>query len=162
MALVHAIGDILRRSQCDQWIIVERKVQFCWYHICIVTNAPLTTETKNWIKCEVSESAPFTFKFTLTFARRGPGVLRCAGAIPMKDDGHEPAFPQTCVDALEVGMVHTGLSLRDWYAGQVLKALAPDLTQTIAEDPEHVQRTVDMIARISYGVADAMLKARDA
>lgn len=31
-----------------------------------------------------------------------------------------PAFPQQCADALDVGMVHEGMTLRDYFAGQAL------------------------------------------
>lgn len=68
----------------------------------------------------------------------------------------QPAFPQSCADALDAGMVHAGMTLRDYFAAKAMQsfvAMAPD-----AED-----RTKQSgIAAWSYQIADAMMKARDA
>lgn len=62
-----------------------------------------------------------------------------------------PAFPQQCADALDVGMVHEGMSLRDWFAGRVVSAL---LARNGVDAP------VKEFAEAAYYVADAMLAER--
>jgi hypothetical protein len=77
-----------------------------------------------------------------------------------------PAFPCKEIDGVEyvdgVGNRHTfrpvpGMSLRDYFAGEAMTAMLPlcnnDARQEGLGYPEH-------IAAVSYGMADAMLKAR--
>lgn len=84
-----------------------------------------------------------------------------------------PAFPQQCADALDVGMVHEGMSLRDWFAGQALVGLLADSSQrrvaeACEEDrdfrrliPVRKAETVNIqIAWGCYALADAMLAER--
>ena len=62
-------------------------------------------------------------------------------------EGGGPAFPATD-DATE-GIVYRGMSLRDWFAGQVLPSLvarSDDTNQNLAE--------------AAYRIADAMLASR--
>lgn len=59
---------------------------------------------------------------------------------------HEPAFPTT------LDLDHPGMSLRDWFAGQALSALA-GMYGTF--DP-------DVISDWAYHLADEMLKRREA
>lgn len=73
-----------------------------------------------------------------------------------------PAFPDMTIDWLDSGARHvtrhSGMTLRDWFAGQALAGLMPVCQHdTIAPGtwPQH-------IARNAYEVADAMLAARDA
>ena len=75
----------------------------------------------------------------------------------MKDNGG-PAFPsgnQVRVGEYMTGG-HTGMTLRDWFAGQALKAWVQ----------AHIDQSVDDlsksdIARECYSYADAMLKERE-
>ena len=64
-----------------------------------------------------------------------------------------PAFPLTVPD--KYGRAPSGMSLRDWFAGQALAGLMsdPGLRPCSVEEFEH------MAARL-YQVADAMLAAR--
>ena len=53
-----------------------------------------------------------------------------------------------------------GMSLRDWFAGQVLAGeVAAHLTNCQSMNPSHVCQ--DVVAKVAYEAADAMLKARD-
>ena len=56
-----------------------------------------------------------------------------------------PAFP------LPSG--HPGMTLRDWFAGQALAGMLDFKTAETEED--------DWLARIAYGIADAMIAERD-
>jgi hypothetical protein len=69
---------------------------------------------------------------------------------PSADGG--PAFPRPMVGSDVVGLVDAGaqgMSLRDWFAGQVLAS------EAIEAPPERA-------ARNAYAYADAMLAAREA
>lgn len=79
-----------------------------------------------------------------------------------------PAFP--CDDVMDqAGEVHRsgGMSLRDYFAGQVCAAL---MTQTSTDrdfpnldyrrDGKSGDTVAQRVAKISYAMADAMLKAR--
>lgn len=75
--------------------------------------------------------------------------------MAMKDGG--PAFPTTRSERLPsrgeevqfAEVTYPGMSLRDWFAGQALAGCSVDLC-----DPR-------MVAEWCYGVADAMLAARN-
>ena len=81
----------------------------------------------------------------------------------MNDGG--PAFPRTIYDddctigsALKpcsaIGITSTnGMSLRDWFAGQVLGSVARDLADNLNE--------IESEVAFAYTCADAMLKARE-
>lgn len=63
-----------------------------------------------------------------------------------------PAFPSTEEHpSYDIPMHHFGMSLRDWFAGQVLASAAALPLGT--SDYEHR-------AKVAYGQADAMLEAR--
>lgn len=64
----------------------------------------------------------------------------------MKDDGG-PAFPTGSIGS------HIGMSLRDWFAGQVLNGV-------ISEGKLHPDTMESEIAQSCYEVADAMLEAQ--
>lgn len=68
----------------------------------------------------------------------------------VKDGG--PAFPYTYNGAFQNGM-----SLRDWFAGQALIAVASRWRGTIGDIDDEAQ---DRSALIAYEIADAMLKVR--
>jgi hypothetical protein len=61
-----------------------------------------------------------------------------------------PAFPVFTVDAWKNPWVSGGMTLRDWFAGQVLACLVVNPNT----------RGIDGLASDSYRYADAMLKAR--
>ena len=72
--------------------------------------------------------------------------------MEVKDNGG-PAFPMSAHPDHGYGpgeSVKEGMTLRDWFAGQALAGLAA----TIAT-------SVDGVAVYAYGIADAMLKARE-
>jgi hypothetical protein len=68
------------------------------------------------------------------------------------DDGG-PAFP---VPTSPGGMTPCGMSLRDWFAGQVLSGLYSTPDTDLGKD------CCDMYAEVAYDAADAMLAARKA
>lgn len=68
-----------------------------------------------------------------------------------------PAFPMPySTDAHDapcnVTMANEGMSLRDWFAGQVLVAVAGRADSV---------RSVEGVARVAYAIADEMLKMRN-
>lgn len=68
----------------------------------------------------------------------------------MRKDGG-PAFPASASQP--------GLTKRDYFAGQVVGSILADAA---AIPVSHVSPTLDDVARKSYQLADAMLKAREA
>jgi hypothetical protein len=75
----------------------------------------------------------------------------------MRDSGNPRAFPSAAIDP-EFG----GMTLRDWFAGQALIALA-DLISRDARNPNvrRERRTLSDSAEAAYELADAMLAERD-
>ena len=73
----------------------------------------------------------------------------------MAEHLNPPAFPQHCADALDVGMVHEGMTLRDWFAGQALPIIIQEGRPT-----EGTGTTFDWMAQDAYRFADAMLAER--
>ena len=70
-------------------------------------------------------------------------------------DGGAPAFPVSIPSCGDNGW--HGMSLRDWFAGQAIMAIASRWQGTIGDiDDEACGCT----ARIAYDLADAMLEAR--
>jgi hypothetical protein len=73
----------------------------------------------------------------------------------IKDDGG-PAFPfeftQTYAHGPPDRLVHTGMTLRDYFAAQALPAFVAAYSQTGLSFPH--------IAQLSYDLADHMLKVR--
>lgn len=63
-----------------------------------------------------------------------------------------PAFP---LPVTEWNPGYAGMSLRDWFAGQALTGLFAQSEITNAS-------SVHVVAQIAYGMADAMIAARDA
>ena len=68
----------------------------------------------------------------------------------MEKNEQELAFPGTDAG----GFVSTGMTLRDWFAGQAIMGLAPEMATGDKENCRH-------IAFIAYEVADAMMEARE-
>ncbi len=63
-----------------------------------------------------------------------------------------PAFPHTVEEDGCLTQYHSGMTLRDWFAGQAMIGLVPD----IAEEADAIN-----IGRAAYSIADAMMAARD-
>lgn len=90
--------------------------------------------------------------------------MRSLEAKMSRDDGG-PAFPQP---AMPDETYYTGMSLRDWFAGQFAASLShhaftfmkenPDAKGPISEAAKQVIREIGVVA---YTQADAMLKARE-
>lgn len=73
------------------------------------------------------------------------------------------AFPRTpCVDSTEVGADcdQRGMTLRDWFAGQVANGLF-SRADFMAENEAGVPEFIKNGAETAYAIADAMLKARE-
>jgi hypothetical protein len=74
-------------------------------------------------------------------------------STPINDGG--PAFPFSKeMETISGLQFSTGMTLRDWFAGQALVGL---LTQ-----PAEIEFGASHFAKASYEMADAMLKAREA
>jgi hypothetical protein len=74
----------------------------------------------------------------------------------LKDGG--PAFPQNDLSGYGMGPAkcnNGGMSLRDWFAGQVMQGLLEGVAWDVAA--EHAKRC----AGVAYIAADAMLEARE-
>lgn len=78
-----------------------------------------------------------------------------------------PAFPEAVAADLDGGLNfsrHTGMSLRDYFAGQALAALLSQMTygnqgqRCAMYDPNDPGQAITL-AHLSYQAADAMLKA---
>lgn len=83
-----------------------------------------------------------------------------------RNDGG-PAFPQLEDDRLEDGTRYVrgewgGMSLRDWFAGQITAAAITNAQGLGFMSEEERSEQFAGLARISYDLADAMLKARSA
>ena len=71
---------------------------------------------------------------------------------------HNPlAFPQPEIEGVTV---HTGMTLRDYFAGQALSAV----TERVFADPATkgmlASEVTGLISQVSYDIADAMLAER--
>lgn len=72
-------------------------------------------------------------------------------------DKSEPAFPTKMPIIHDAANVFSGMFLRDYFAGQALIGLTPQLS---VGDPYYNSLT-SKVVRIAYEVADAMLKERE-
>lgn len=75
-----------------------------------------------------------------------------------------PAFPTGLMNS-ETKKFDTGMSLRDWFAGQALAVLAPKQVLSIEgrENKPLIEleyHLAQMVAKASYTIADALLLAR--
>lgn len=72
-----------------------------------------------------------------------------------KPDGG-PAFPGPAIneDGSYLPLHHTGMSLRDWFAGQIMQGLLEGVAWDVARD------NAKRCAEVAYVAADAMLAAR--
>ena len=74
-----------------------------------------------------------------------------------------PAFPIEGNDMFGGSFTRSpGMTLRDWFAGRAMQALASDMAGVAAVADEHDVNSTVLLARLAYGMADAMLAARDA
>lgn len=71
--------------------------------------------------------------------------------------GEWPAFPIHIAGVDE----YKGMSLRDWFAGQAMDVVITTYDIAGRIDGYNVNITFDNIAKDSYALADAMLKARE-
>jgi hypothetical protein len=62
-----------------------------------------------------------------------------------------PAFPQSNDANKEYNWIRSGMTLRDWFAGQAITGLAAD----------EGERTWSDLAHNAYAMADAMLRIRE-
>ena len=79
------------------------------------------------------------------------------GMRKINDDGS--AFPNITPDMIVNG--GPGMSLRDWFAGQVMAAM---LSRSDAQAPDEngLAILLSIVANHSYAAADALLKSREA
>jgi hypothetical protein len=75
---------------------------------------------------------------------------------------NEPAFPFTARNLRDgYDEVYTGMTMRDYFAAKALQAIIGN--QTALDELHKIvpsEEQDDSIARVAYGFADAMLKAR--
>jgi hypothetical protein len=74
-----------------------------------------------------------------------------------------PAFPSTFHNGW--GEPEKGMALRDYFAAKAMLIVMPDVLAEIKKckiSDEHVQKLKHVSAEACYGIADAMLKAREA
>ena len=74
---------------------------------------------------------------------------------------NEPAFPYVVKNNLTADKVCTGMTLRDYFAGQVVVGLL-NMSPELCEQNGLSRLTRSEIANKAYLYADAMLKAREA
>lgn len=72
-----------------------------------------------------------------------------------KDGG--PAFPITAGNSVYA----QGMSLRDWFAGQALAGMAGTTTRAMYDEGYSVAEVKAALVRQAYGIADAMISARE-
>lgn len=68
------------------------------------------------------------------------------------------AFP---VVNYEWGHIQKGMTLRDYFAGQVLSGAIEMITKEAAAKRSSTEETITIIAGFCYNIADAMLKGRE-
>jgi len=78
-----------------------------------------------------------------------------------KNDGG-PAFPTSGIVVGQDEILFTGLSMRDWFAGQALTGMLAGEDRELASEMalDDGVDICDMCAEMAYEQADAMMKAR--
>jgi len=74
------------------------------------------------------------------------------------------AFPEPYVNDPSSAISHTkGMTLRDYFANSAMQGMTtnPELMEIVSVQSIHDGSAFDAIARQSYKIADAMLKARE-
>lgn len=75
--------------------------------------------------------------------------------MSLLNPGDQPsAFPWQCE---ELKIIAKGMTLRDYFAA---KAMQPQIAAIVEDRPIDLEKAIEIAARGSYKVADAMLKAR--
>ena len=79
----------------------------------------------------------------------------------MSNNTGGPAFPKPDMvdDGALISQGSTGMTLRDYFAGKAMQAL---ITGPDVMDDHYEEETNEYVAKRSYFIADAMLKARQA
>ncbi len=79
-------------------------------------------------------------------------------------------YPSTSVDSVDCGVMdmdvktyHKGMTLRDYFANSAMQAnlTSPELMEITSETSIKDGSAFEAIARVSYQIADAMLKQRN-
>jgi hypothetical protein len=70
-----------------------------------------------------------------------------------------PAFPIAV--PLTFQHFETGMTLRDYFAGQVVSVVLSQLWRNLERGMQTVDSSYDIAAKASYEIADAMLAARN-
>lgn len=78
----------------------------------------------------------------------------------MSEHDGGPAFPEAYLDGHGWTRYQLGMSLRDWFAGQIVAAGMVNASGLGDMDPEKRGPLLVKVARLSYEIADAMLAAR--
>ena len=71
-----------------------------------------------------------------------------------------PAFPPTS-QSIFGSEAQTGMSLRDYFAGQAISGQMPNFIDAIGRNPSKLEGELIANAILAYRIADAMIKARD-
>jgi hypothetical protein len=77
----------------------------------------------------------------------------------MNDNKGGPAFPCDRIGAGEI-VSSAGMSMRDYFAAKAMQGYV--LNDALVKDTDTQQEWIDLTAKVSYQMADAMLKAREA
>lgn len=82
--------------------------------------------------------------------------------VQINDGG--PAFPLAYTETNEHGVqfpfTHPGMSMRDWFAGQMLNGFGSAFANMVADESvpiENMAKSADGMAVVAYAFADAML-----
>lgn len=90
----------------------------------------------------------------------GDDVTRLRDTVAM---GGGPAFPQSDLTAYGMGPSdgnNSGMSLRDYLAARAMQGLVAEMAGALAEGDAKLGVALANTARLSWAVADAMLRER--
>jgi hypothetical protein len=68
------------------------------------------------------------------------------------------AFPRSADS--ETARGSDGMTLRDYYAGRAMQAMLGEMVTAVAREDIELPVALERTARLSFAVADAMMKAR--
>lgn len=66
------------------------------------------------------------------------------------------AFPHTAPDR-----IFQGMTLRDYFAARAMQSLVHDLAEALACGDEKIELALKNTARLSYAIADSMIRERN-